>query len=546
MLDADTIVIGSGAGGLAAALALARAGERVLVLERHTVPGGLCHSFRRGGLRFSPGVHYIGQLGPGGSLREIYEGLGVANGLAFYEMNPQGFEHVRIGDETFDLPSGRDAMAESFKERFPGQARGIESYFSLLNLVCKEMALIPETRSFLDFLTIPYRTRHMGLFGLLSLRAILRHYISDTLLSTFLSIQCGDHGLPPSKIPFIMHAPVAGHYIDGAYYPAGGGSSIPEAFINALQKKGGEIRTSTPVEKILIEDRGGRRHAIGVRVEGGTELRAGRVISNATPHITYERLVGREHLSPRLKRKLDRSRYSIAAVVLFLATDLDLASMGMDSGNYWYAPHGDLESIYAGARDPETVNDPLPSIFFGVTTMKDPGSLTKGLHTIEIVRLITYEAFGTYAGSAFGSRPEGYRSLKDRLSAAIMNSLEHVIPGISGHVIFSELGTPLTNDHFVASTRGACYGTEKTLGQIGPFSFKQFSEIEGLCLCGASTLGHGVAGATTSGLFLAAAILGCRPSELLNAAGQELRIYSASRPDGRKGPFSRTEHGAGP
>ncbi len=530
MFDADTIVIGSGAGGLAAALALARAGERVLVLERHTVPGGLCHSFRRAGLRFSPGVHYIGQLGPGGSLRRIYEGLGVANDMAFHEMNPLGYEHIRIGDETFDLPAGRDAVLERFSRRFPRQAGGISGYFKLLDLVCREMELIPETRGFFEFLTIPYRTRHMGLFGLLSLRAILRHYISDPLLRTFLSIQCGDHGLPPSKIPFIMHAPVAGHYTDGACYPAGGGSSIPAAFINALRKENGEARLSTPVEKILLEERDGRRHAIGVRIEGGEELRAGRVISNATPHITYERLVGREHLSPRLRRKLDRSRYSIAAVVLFLATDLDLGSMGMDSGNYWYAPHGDLESIYAGAQDPDTVNDPLPSIFFGITTIKDPGSAANGVHTIEAVRLLTYEAFGEYAGCAFGNRPPGYRSLKDRLSAAIMNSLERVIPGISGHVIFSELGTPLTNDHFVASTRGACYGTEKTLGQIGPFSFKQFSEIEGLCLCGASTLGHGVAGATTSGLFLASAILGCRPSELLNAAGQELRIYPASQP----------------
>ncbi len=528
MLDADTIVIGSGAGGLAAALALARAGERVLVLERHTVPGGLCHSFRRGGFRFSPGIHYIGQLGPGGSLREIYEGLGVANGLTFYEMNPQGFEHYRIGDETFDLPAGMDAIVERFNRRFPRQARGIGGYFELLGLVNAEMALIPETRGFLEFLTIPYRTRHMGLFGLCSLKTILRYYTSDPLLRTFLSIQCGDHGLPPSRIPFIMHAPVAGHYTNGACYPAGGGSSIPEAFITGLQKRGGEIRLSTPVEKILIESRGGRRHAIGVRIESGVELRAGRVISNANPHVTYERLVGRENLSPRLKRKLDRTRYSIAAVVLFLATDLDLASMGMDSGNYWYAPHGDLELIYAGAQDPDTVNDPLPSIFFGITTIKDPGSFKKGLHTIEVVRFLTYEAFSAYAGFTFGNRPREYRALKDKISTAIMSSLEHIIPGINNHVVFSELSTPLTNDHFVGSTCGACYGTEKTLGQIGPFSFRQFSEIEGLCLCGASTLGHGVAGATTSGLFLAASILGCRPSELLCAKDQKLRILSAA------------------
>ncbi len=530
MLDADTIVIGSGAGGLTAALALARAGERVLVLEQHAHPGGLCHSFHRGGYRFSPGVHYIGQLGPGGSLRRIYEGLGVANDLAFFEMNPQGFEHIRIGDELFDLPGGKDAMVERFKMRFPDQARGIDDYFQLLDTVCKEMACIPETKSFIDFVTVPFRTWNMGHYGLYSLKRILRDRISDPLLRAFLAIQCGDHGLAPSRIPFIMHAPVAGHYIDGACYPLGGAGTIPNALIKGLRKEGGDIALSMEVEKILIEKKGNRRQAIGVRLAGGAELRANRIISNATPHITYDHLVGREHLSLRLRRKLDRTRYSIAALTLFLVTDLDLISMGMDSGNYWYTPDSNLELVFSRARDPDTVNDQRPGIFFGITSIKDPSSFKGGHHTIEVVRFITYEAFSAYAGSTPGRRPEGYVALKDKLSTAMLRSLECIIPGIGDHVLFCELGTPLTSDHYVGSTRGACYGTEKSLRQIGPFGFKQFSEIDGLCLCGASILTHGVSGATTSGLALAAAILGRRPSELLTATGQELRVFPAGEP----------------
>jgi len=98
MPDFDTIVIGSGAGGLTSGIALALAGQRVLVCEQHEVPGGWMHSFTLEGRRFNTGVHYIGELGAGEMLRRIYEGLGVSSDLAFMELNPDGYDHILVGD----------------------------------------------------------------------------------------------------------------------------------------------------------------------------------------------------------------------------------------------------------------------------------------------------------------------------------------------------------------------------------------------------------------------------------------------------------------
>ena len=78
-------------------MVLAQAGQRVLVLEQHEVPGGWCHSFTLEGYRYSPGVHYIGELGPGESVRAMLEALDVGDDLAFSELNPDGYDHVIIG-----------------------------------------------------------------------------------------------------------------------------------------------------------------------------------------------------------------------------------------------------------------------------------------------------------------------------------------------------------------------------------------------------------------------------------------------------------------
>ena len=126
--DADVLIIGSGAGGLAAALALARAGLRVTICEAHEIPGGYSQSFTLDGLRFSPGIHYLGELGPGEPLRRIYEGLGLGGELEFCELAPRSYVHITLGQRTYPLVKGRAALEAHLAEEFPGEAAGIGGY----------------------------------------------------------------------------------------------------------------------------------------------------------------------------------------------------------------------------------------------------------------------------------------------------------------------------------------------------------------------------------------------------------------------------------
>ncbi|HKJ39994.1 MAG TPA: NAD(P)/FAD-dependent oxidoreductase, partial [Anaerolineales bacterium] len=479
------------------------------------------HSFTLNGYRFSPGVHYIGSLHEGGSLRRIYDGLGVSQDMTFVELNPDGYDHIIVGDTRVDFPKGKEKLIERLKSQFPHEAQGIDSYFA-------DVISMTEGLKHLGNLKQPLKTAKSAGNVLKWVRAtgadLVNAHITDPVLRGVLAGQAGDHGLPPSQVSAFMHAGITQHYLEGGYYPLGGAFTLPRAFVRALKRSGGEIRLKSSVKRILVEG----KKVLGVELDSGEEIRADVVISNADPEVTFGKLIGREHLSARLKRKVDSVRYSTSCLSLFFATDMDLRGAGLDSGNFWYYDHADVDKIYSEGLTDAVMNADTPSgMFLTVTTLKDPSKMHSGHHTCESFAFVGYEAFEKWANTKYGARPADYEAMKEELSERMVRGLEKHVPGLSKHIVYYSLGTPLSNEHYLNATRGNLYGIDKRPSQVGPFAFSPRTEFDGLYLCGASTTSHGVAGVTKSGMDVDKAILNCRMDDILTQSGSSMTFLQS-------------------
>ena len=490
----DVVVIGGGIGGLSAGALLARAGQKVLVVEQGEGVGGYAHAFRRGPYTFDPAISVFPQGHDEALPMAIFEHLGVRDRVRMVPLE-SNYRAV-YPDFEVETPFGLEEFIEMHCRRFPAHAAEIESFFRLCRMVHKQAHELPPQVGLEGLDEAAARFPVLFKYLKATVADALDDYVTDPVVRSVATVSWPYVGLPPSRLSFVTFSTVLSVYLEGCFYPAGGFQSFADALRAGMERSGGELALRRRATRILIED----GCAAGVELEGGETIRCSRVVSNADASTTFDELVGAEHLPGPFVKRLRRMQPSFSAVVVFIATSLDLRALG--------AVHEVFRPLHLDHD--ETHSDILagkPGGMFGtVPTLADPSLAPPGEHLLIVRSLAPYDP-----GRPWTEAVEGYTD-------DVLSAFEHVFPGLRDSITFIETATPPALERHTLNRTGAAYGWENTPAQTGGRRSPHRAPVDGLFLAGHWTQpGTGSLRALVSGVHTAQMVLGS-----LGSAGIEL------------------------
>jgi prolycopene isomerase len=468
----DVVVIGAGNAGLTAAATLTQKGMKVLLLERHNIPGGCATSFCRGRFEFEVSLHQLSGIGTPetpGPLRSTLDQLGVTADLEFVSMTD--LYRVVVGDRIdITLKPDRAQVIAELARRFPHEKEGICGFFDLLYAFFLEVIHVfylkdPETR--------PEKYPLYFQYALKTAAEVMDRFIADPLLKAVLSPYATYIGLPPSKMAFADLAAMFFSYIE--FLPAhlkGGSQALSSALDHKIIQNGGTIRYGCGAEKILIKNQA----VCGILTETGEEIPTRYVVSNASKYATYVELMDERHLPEVVLQELRQSSHSPSAFTLYMGLDCEPAAVGITESSNFLLPEADMEAMFARMRLLDI--DDRDGMMLSCYNLIDSGFSPSGTCQVALVTL-------KYGEPWLRVPPERYAAEKYRVADNMLRVAERRFPGIRDHIEEMEIATPLTHMRYLGTPAGSIYGFEKFIKDSELFVPNQ-PHIRGLHCAGGS------------------------------------------------------------
>lgn len=481
----DSIIIGAGHNGLVCAAYLAKAGQKVLVLESADTPGGLAASREFHAGFSAPVAHSVNhfQQKIATDLNLESHGLSLEPGpLQTIGLSPDG-NHVVVHGDSVDGVDAGDAEAFTEFSRLMKRFAGALHPFWLKTIPRLAPASLADL---LTFGRIGLKIRALGRqdmrefmrIAALPARDLVDEYFENEILKAVL---CWD-GLIGSKMaPRSPNSAV----LPMLYRMSGDLRADPGSLVNALQAAasayGAEIRPAAAVERILVSENAGVLAAQGVQLAGGEKIEAERVISSADPQSTFLRLAGVESLEIEFTNRVRRLRCDgyVAKLHLALESLPEFTGLEQAGGRMLIAPGMDaIEFAFDEAKYGGCPENPVMEIV--IPSLRDVSLAPPGRHVLSAhVMYLPYRLKGGWGDAA-----------REAMRERAIDTIAQYAPAIREQIVHAELLTPADLERDFNVTGGHWHHTEFALDQAlmmrPTYQAAQYSTpLPGLYLCGA-------------------------------------------------------------
>ncbi|SUP54586.1 Uncharacterized conserved protein [Weeksella virosa] len=507
MKQYDTVIIGSGLGGLVTAVILAKEGQKVIVLEKNNQFGGNLQTFTRNKTIFDTGVHYIGGLDLGQNLYQYFTYLEIMPHLKLQKLDENCFDQISFDDveETFCLAQGYENFIQQLVKHFPKEEKALRKYCQTIEKICDAFPMYNLKKGKMTYDD-----------DILSIRLVdfLDEITDNQLLK---SVLVGNNFLyvgEAETTPLYVHALSVNSYMKSAWRCIDGGSQIAKQLIRVLKKYGGEVVKYQEVVGFKVENQSIK----SCTTKDGSIYLADNFVSNINLNDTI-RLVGEQHFPKPFNRRINGLRFTPSVFSLYLV--LKPESLPYFPYNFY---HHQSKKNYLNEHLLDTSQ--WPSVY--IATFTANGKKQQWAEGMTVMTYMDYEELVEWhktvnvsTNDNYGKRGMRYEAFKKLKTNKLLDELEKKFPLIREKIQHVYTSTPLTYRDFIGSKNGNLYGYVKDANAPMKTFISAKTKLKNLFITGQNVRMHGVLGVTI-GAFVTG-------SEMLNGYDELLDKVIASQ-----------------
>ena len=488
MTKYDTVIIGSGLGGLISGFILSKEGMNVCVLEQHSKVGGNLQTFTRDACIFDTGMHYIGSMGEGQYLHKYFKYFELTDKLRLKQLDIVGYDSITFDndDTEYQMAQGYENFIGQLLRYFPEEKSSLERYTSTLKAIVNDFPLYDLSQ--VDTYTIDVTILEKCAMRLLN--NVTNNERMKNVLAGAFSLYAGN----PESTPLYIHASVRDSLINSCWRPVDGSQQIADLLVEGIRKYGGTVLTSSRVKEFDIS----KEKVDAVILENGEKIYAENFISNAHP-VSALNMIGEGKIRKIYRKRIIGLENTWGAFSLYVILKKD--SFPYLNKNFF---HYNATGILGAINDEEH----WPDNYYFYTPATSTTS--KYAESIVVMADMQFEEVKQWLGSRVNKRGEDYESFKKRKAEKMLDALEKRLPGIREKVVKYYTSTPLTFRDYTGTAKGSAYGIMKDCHDpLGSIILPR-TKISNLFFTGQNINLHGILGVTASAVITCSEIVGLK------------------------------------